>query len=266
MRECHVSDADLVRMGMEVEPGDEEAATAAHVSACAVCQERLQQLIDTDGQLRAEAEEDWTTHARRVRARARLQSRLAALPARRPAPSAWRVGLAAGVAACAVATAIGFLVGPTHDGRAVPAVAARGQAPRAARALPIRALTPGATVTVAVDDLCAQRHEPSPIPATVRETVLRAYGMEQIPDHEYELDYLITPDLGGAPDPRNLWPEPYHSPVWNAAVKDELEVLLPRLVCAGEVDLETAQRDIAIDWIAAYKKYFKTDRPIVQGG
>jgi hypothetical protein len=45
-------------------------------------------------------------------------------------------------------------------------------------------------------------------------------------------------------------------------VKDELESLLPRLVCAGALDLETAQRDMAVDWIAAYKKYFNTDHPL----
>ena len=46
-------------------------------------------------------------------------------------------------------------------------------------------------------------------------------------------------------------------------MKDELEQLLPALVCRGVVDLATAQRDIAADWIAAYKKYFHTDRPVV---
>jgi hypothetical protein len=35
------------------------------------------------------------------------------------------------------------------------------------------------------------------------------------------------------------------------------------MVCGGELDLSTAQRDIAADWIAAYKKYFHTDRPLV---
>jgi hypothetical protein len=34
------------------------------------------------------------------------------------------------------------------------------------------------------------------------------------------------------------------------------------LVCDGELDLPTAQRDIATDWIVAYKKYFHTDRPL----
>jgi hypothetical protein len=42
---------------------------------------------------------------------------------------------------------------------------------------------------------------------------------------------------------------------WNARVKDRLENRLHHLVVVGQVDLKTAQRDIAEDWIAAYKKY-----------
>jgi hypothetical protein len=34
------------------------------------------------------------------------------------------------------------------------------------------------------------------------------------------------------------------------------------MVCAGTVELSTAQKDIAGDWIAAYKKYFHTDKPL----
>ncbi len=75
------------------------------------------------------------------------------------------------------------------------------------------------------------------------------------------MDYLITPELGGANSIRNLWPEPY-SIVWNARVKDELEDRLHDLVCEGKLDLTTAQREISTDWIAAYKKYFHTDRPL----
>src|SRR4029077_15433286 len=87
----------------------------------------------------------------------------------------------------------------------------------------------------------------------------------EVPVHEYELDYLITPELGGSEDRLNLWPERYGGRVWNARVKDELEQLLPQLVCRGHVDLATAQRDIAVNWIAAYKKYFHTDRPVATG-
>jgi hypothetical protein len=34
------------------------------------------------------------------------------------------------------------------------------------------------------------------------------------------------------------------------------------LVCEGRLDLPTAQREIATNWIAAYKKYFHTDKPL----
>jgi hypothetical protein len=68
--------------------------------------------------------------------------------------------------------------------------------------------------------------------------------------------------LGGADDIHNLWPERYSSSIWNAHVKDALEEHFHQMVCAGKLDLSTAQRDIASDWIAAYKKYFRTDRPL----
>jgi hypothetical protein len=86
--------------------------------------------------------------------------------------------------------------------------------------------------------------------------------MEKVSDRMYELDALITPELGGTTAPQNLWPQRYASPVWNARVKDELEQLLPRLVCANQLELAQAQREIAIDWIAAYKRYFKSDLPL----
>jgi hypothetical protein len=38
-------------------------------------------------------------------------------------------------------------------------------------------------------------------------------------------------------------------------VKDALERKLHSLVCVGQLDLETAQRETASDWIEAYKKY-----------
>jgi hypothetical protein len=130
-------------------------------------------------------------------------------------------------------------------------------------ALPSATLTPGATWNVSVAELCAPgTRELRPIPLAVRQQVLRNYGMEGVPTDEYELDYLITPELGGAPDARNLWPQRYASRVWNAHVKDELERLLPRMVCNQEIRLETAQREIARDWIAAYRTYFKTDAPL----
>lgn len=88
-----------------------------------------------------------------------------------------------------------------------------------------------------------------------REKVLAEYGIPAAQAGDYEVDYLITPGLGGNDDIRNLWPEPYHTANWNAHVKDALEERLHEMVCSHQLDLETAQKAIATDWIAAYQKY-----------
>ncbi len=81
---------------------------------------------------------------------------------------------------------------------------------------------------------------------------MAAYGDSGSP-HEYEYDHLVPLELGGAPnDPRNLWPEPGGSP--NA--KDRLEDRLRKLVCEGQLDLVTAQRQVATSWVAAYRRLF----------
>ena len=129
-------------------------------------------------------------------------------------------------------------------------------------ALPVASITPGATWDVRLEELCSGSPRVLPITTVMRAQVLSAYGVENVPSDQYELDYLVTPELGGATDTRNLWPQTYAATVWNARVKDELERLLPQLVCNHQLDLATAQRDMASDWIAAYKKYFNTDVPL----
>ena len=71
----------------------------------------------------------------------------------------------------------------------------------------------------------------------------------------YEVDHLISLELGGSNDIRNLWPQSYTTQPWNAYKKDKLENKLKRMVCSGQIQLEQAQQEIANDWIAAYKKY-----------
>jgi hypothetical protein len=131
--------------------------------------------------------------------------------------------------------------------------------------LPNRSLTPGATRRVsAITELCTMAHEEvvGEVSTTLRQEVFRRYGIVNAQASDYEIDYLIAPGLGGVDAISNLWPEPYTSRTWNAHVKDELEERLHKMVCDGEVDLSVAQRDIASDWITAYKKYFHTDRPV----
>jgi hypothetical protein len=125
-------------------------------------------------------------------------------------------------------------------------------------------LTPGATLPVTQNQVCGA--DPAgtiaAIPASLQRKVFEEYGVTPAQPEAYEVDYLITPELGGATDIRNLWPQPYQNTVWNAHVKDQLEDRLHRMVCQGEVDLATAQHDISTDWIAAYRKYFHADRPV----
>lgn len=72
---------------------------------------------------------------------------------------------------------------------------------------------------------------------------------------DYELDHLISLELGGAPaDPKNLWPEPYAGSE-GARVKDKVENQLHALVCRGVVSLTEAQQAIAKDWKQAYVTY-----------
>jgi hypothetical protein len=131
-------------------------------------------------------------------------------------------------------------------------------------AVPDHSLTPGATRSVTITEVCSLPHEKvvADVSASLRQKVFQEYGIMNAREGEYEVDYLITPGLGGAEDIHNLWPESYRSQTWNANVKDDLEERLHQLVCAGALDLSTAQRDIATDWIAAYKKYFHTNRPL----
>jgi Putative zinc-finger len=130
--------------------------------------------------------------------------------------------------------------------------------------VPDRRLTPGATREVSVRDVCSMAHEQVivDVPTSLRREILHEYGIVDGRAADYEIDFLIAPGLGGTEDVRNLWPEPYTTPTWNAQVKDNLEERLHELVCSGQVNLSTAQRDIATDWIAAYKKYFHTDKPL----
>ena len=102
------------------------------------------------------------------------------------------------------------------------------------------------------------RSHPKAVPAELQRKVFEEYGIAGGEPRAYEVDYLVTPALGGADDIRNLWPHSYSATMWNAQVKDALEDRLREMVCEGSLDLMEAQTEIAVNWIAAYKKYFHT--------
>ncbi len=86
---------------------------------------------------------------------------------------------------------------------------------------------------------------------SLKKLQMKKYGYPLADIRNYEEDHLVPLCLAGAPqDPANLWPGES-----SADLKDALEAKLCRLACDGKVPLADAQREIATDWIAAYRKY-----------
>jgi len=73
---------------------------------------------------------------------------------------------------------------------------------------------------------------------------------------KYEIDHLISLELGGSNDIKNLWPQSYETKPWNAHVKDKLENRLHREICDGIITVDEAQMAIANDWIKTYCEKF----------
>jgi len=69
-----------------------------------------------------------------------------------------------------------------------------------------------------------------------------------------EVDHLISLELGGSNDIKNLWPEPYFG-ACNAHDKDKLENKLHKMICSNKISITDAQNQISHDWIGGYVKY-----------
>ena len=131
--------------------------------------------------------------------------------------------------------------------------------------LPDRKLTPGtANSAISEDQYRAECHTkgwtrlyrpPVSFTNSLKKLQMKKYGYPRADIHDYEEDHLVPLCLAGAPqNPANLWPQPRFGE-WSADRKDALEAKLCQLACDGKVPLEEAQREIATDWIAAYRKY-----------
>ena len=131
--------------------------------------------------------------------------------------------------------------------------------------LPDPRMTPGAVdpsvtqanirQTVCVKGYTKTVRPPAHYTNALKKKQIRAYGYADRNPKHYEEDHLIALSIGGHPtDERNLWPEPRKSE-WGADKKDQLEFVLYKMVCAGELPLNEAQRDMSHDWISAWKRY-----------
>lgn len=122
--------------------------------------------------------------------------------------------------------------------------------------MPNPKLTPGAVLTTDKDKICEKGYAQTVrhVPESEKKKVYSSYGIRSHKPGEYEVDHLISLELGGSNDQKNLWPQPY-SGNWNAHQKDALENKLHQMVCEGLINIEEAQKEISTNWVAAYEKY-----------
>jgi hypothetical protein len=161
----------------------------------------------------------------------------------------------------------------------VPAPHGPAMAPRARRPayLPDPVLTPGVVLPVDAAAICRPGYAQSvrDVPESVKDAVYARYGITTRRPHQYEVDHLISLELGGAntSDPRspdylkNLFPEPYDLVVdgrqMGAREKDKAENATRRAVCRGAIRLEDAQAQMARDWTILYRRFIAPEFPRV---
>jgi hypothetical protein len=112
------------------------------------------------------------------------------------------------------------------------------------------AMTPGAITGATTEQVCTAGYATSVRPssnesARLKTAAMKAYGIAGAPRDGYQLDHVVSLELGGAPrDMRNLWPEP----IAIAHEKDKVENSLHRAVCSGHLSLAKAQACEAFNW------------------
>lgn len=133
-----------------------------------------------------------------------------------------------------------------------------------ASVLPNLEVTPGlARDDLSQDQICNTRwgKDKRHVTAAMKRKVFENYGLTGNLDpscrckRHMEIDHLVSRELGGEDVVENLWPQCYCGP-WNAVQKDRVENRLHKEVCAGNLTLKQAQKEIRSDWRVPYRRYF----------
>jgi hypothetical protein len=132
--------------------------------------------------------------------------------------------------------------------------------------LPDRKCTPGAingnvtqdniNDTICFPGFAKKIRPPTSYTTPLEIKLMKSYGFTG-DRKDFELDHLISLQLGGSPkDVKNLWPEPYLTE-FNAHTKDRFENYLHKQICNGSMSLSEAQEQIATDWKTNCKQVHK---------
>lgn len=142
--------------------------------------------------------------------------------------------------------------GETSGARTLPSIVPRPSDHR--QYLPDPAMTPGDVIEgITKDDVCTPGYSKKVrnVPKRVKDQVYRQYGRQKAEGICCEVDHLVSLELGGSNDVKNLWPELYE-PRPGAYEKDKVEDHLHHEVCKGTITLAEAQKEIARDWYEIY--------------
>ena len=85
--------------------------------------------------------------------------------------------------------------------------------------LPDPKLTPGDVLAVTKSDVCTPGYSGKVrnVPQAVKQQAYQNYGILQHKSGDFEVDHLISLELGGSNSIKNLWPESYLTSPWKRA-------------------------------------------------
>lgn len=122
--------------------------------------------------------------------------------------------------------------------------------------LPDSACTPGDIIPSATKSvICKSGYARTVrnVPESEKNQDYAEYGITHHSTGQYEVDHLVSLELGGSNDISNLWPEAA-SPTPGFHQKDQVENYLHSQVCSGAISLQQAQVEIATNWLAVYDR------------
>ena len=116
------------------------------------------------------------------------------------------------------------------------------------------ACTPGMVLTTNTSVVCKVGYTKTvrSVSDSTKKKVFAEYGIPYSQHSNYEVDHLISLELGGGNDISNLWPE--NSTIKNGSIsKDNFENYLHNQVCKGKMTLTEAQAEISSNWVLYYQ-------------
>jgi 5-methylcytosine-specific restriction endonuclease McrA len=122
----------------------------------------------------------------------------------------------------------------------------------ALNSLPDPECTPGAVFPEATKEkICISGYAASVrnVSGTLKNKVYTEYSILTHKTGQYEIDHLVSLELGGSNDIANLWPEAAE-PLPGFHEKDKVEDYLHDQVCSGAMSLQEAQAQEARDWVS----------------